>query len=167
MFTGYKVTIFTLANVSKYILERVRSWGSSDWVRIPHIRFPFGIGFPRYLISLAALCVWGFSVSNWWKILCLSFNPIPEMHSLYMVISKWAGYASRHFLVLPYQRNRVRFSIEGVNSCGCLVLAFLPINKMSNNIPLWVLVTQLRDQILWPIPYRLIRIKRKPFGQKV
>lgn len=86
-----------ITSVSKYILGRVKTWGSGDWVRIPHIRFPFGIGFPRYLISLAALYVWDFSMSNWWKILCLCFYPIPKRHSLYMVISTWVEYASRHF----------------------------------------------------------------------
>lgn len=42
------------------------------------------------------------------------------------------------FLVLPYQRNHARFSITGINSCGCWVLAFLTINNISNHILLGV-----------------------------
>lgn len=41
-------------------------------------------------------------------------------------------------LVLPYQRNHARFSIMGINSFGCWVLAFLTINNMSDNILLGV-----------------------------
>lgn len=45
-------------------------------------------------------------------------------------------------LVLPYQRNRARFSTTGINSCGCWVLAFLT----NNNILLGV--TKVKHHML-------------------
>lgn len=37
-------------------------------------------------------------------------------------------------LVLPYQRSYARFSIMGINSCGCWFLAFKINSSVSNNV---------------------------------
>lgn len=62
------------------------------------------------------------------------------------------------FLVLPYQRNHARFSVMGINSCGCWVLAFLT----NNNILLGVTKVKYHNIYLKFISKRPMWIKESP-----